>query len=292
MIEIRGVSKSFKTKEVLKEINLTIPDGRILGLIGINGAGKSTLLRVLSGIYAPDEGVVMIDSENAYDNEKVKKQLFFLPDDPFYTVRTTPSDLLHMMNSFYNINEVTYFEALDHFKIPIHKRMDKFSKGMKRQVFISLAFAIKPKYMLLDEAFDGLDPLARIKFKDEIKDLVSKTGATVIISSHSLKELEDLCDSFAILNNTKIVASGSIEDASKSLHKYQIAFNKEPDLHFFPRIYKTIKKDGRVIRLVCDLELKELEEKLSDLNPTFIDELPLEFEEFFTAMVENGGRDL
>jgi ABC-2 type transport system ATP-binding protein len=234
----------------------------------------------------------MIDGENAYDNENVKKKMFFLPDDPFYTARTTPRDLLHMMNPFYNINEVTYFETLDHFKIPIQKRMDKFSKGMKRQVFISLAFAIRPKYMLLDEAFDGLDPLARIKFKEEIKDMVEKTGSTVIISSHSLKELEDLCDAFAILNNTTIVASGSIKDATKELHKYQIAFKEDVDIHFFPRIFKTIKKDGRVIRLVSDLDLKQIEEKLKDMNPVFIDELPIEFEEFFTAMVENGGRNL
>ena len=290
MIEICGVSKSFKDHEVLRDLNLSIPDKKILGLIGINGAGKSTLLRVISGIYSADDGIVLVDGENAYDNEEVKRKMFFLSDDPFYTARTTPASLLTLMNTFYPVNEVTYFETLDKFKIPIHKRMDKFSKGMKRQVFVSLAFAIRPKYMLLDEAFDGLDPLARVEFKNQIKDMVEKMGSTVIISSHSLKELEDLCDAFAILNNTTIAASGSIEEAIGVLHKYQIAFKEDPDIHFFPRIYKHIEKDGRVIRLVSELNLKDIEEKLKDMNPVFIDELPIEFEEVFTAIVENGGK--
>lgn len=290
MIEIRGISKSFKEHQVLKDINLTIHDKQILGLIGINGAGKSTLLRVISGIYSVEDGIVLVDGENAFDNESVKKKIFFLSDDPFYTARTTPASLLQLMNTFYPINEVTYFETLDKFKIPIHKRMDKFSKGMKRQVFVSLAFAIRPKYMLLDEAFDGLDPIARVEFKNQIKQMVAEMGTTVIISSHSLKELEDLCDAFAILNNNTIAASGSIEEAIGILHKYQIAFKEDIDIHFFPRVYKHIEKDGRVVRLISDLNLNEIEERVKDMNPVFIDELPIEFEEVFTAIVENGGK--
>ena len=171
MIEISGLAKYFGTHLVLRDINLKIKDKTILGLIGINGAGKSTLLRCISGIYSPDSGLVMVDGKNAYDNESVKRDVFFLPDDPYYSARTTPADLMKLVQAFYKIDELVYFTMLDKFKIPIHKRMDKFSKGMKRQVFVALAFAIKPKYMLLDEAFDGLDPIARDLFKAEIKRL-------------------------------------------------------------------------------------------------------------------------
>lgn len=290
MIEISNLSKCFKEQLVLDEINLKIPDKKILGLIGINGAGKSTLLRCISGIYAPDDGIIMIDGKNAYDNEEVKKDLFFLPDDPFYTARTTPNTLMKLVNSFYKIDELQYFKMLDGFHIPVHKRMDKFSKGMKRQVFVALAFAIRPKYLLLDEAFDGLDPIARETFKVEIKKLVEETGGTVIISSHSLKDLEGMCDSFAILNQNKIQASGSLEEAIGVLHKYQIAFKEKQDIHLFPRVYKTIESDGRVIRIISELALPEIEQKLSKMSPVFIDELPIEFEEVFTAIVTDGGK--
>lgn len=289
MIEINNLSKRFGEQLVLDEINLKIPDNKILGLIGINGAGKSTLLRCISGIYAPDDGIIMIDGKKAYDNEEVKKDLFFLPDDPYYTARTTPANLMKLVHSFYTIDELVYFKMLDDFHIPVHKRMDKFSKGMKRQVFVAMAFAIRPKYLLLDEAFDGLDPIARETFKTEIKKLVEETGGTVIISSHSLKDLEGMCDSFAILNQNRIQASGSLQEAIGVLHKYQIAFKEDLDIHLFPRIYKMIEKDGRVIRLISDLTLPEIESKLSKMNPVFIDELPIEFEEVFTAIVTDGG---
>ena len=213
----------------------------------------------------------------------------FLPDDPYYSVRTTPADLMKLVQAFYKIDELVYFTMLDKFHIPVHKRMDKFSKGMKRQVFVALAFAIKPKYLLLDEAFDGLDPIARDLFKAEIKRLVKENNSTVIISSHSLKDLEGMCDSFAILNSNKIQATGSLEEACSDLHKYQIAFKDEKDIHLFPRIYKTIEKDGRVIRLISELTLQEIETKLKDMNPVFIDELPIIFEEVFSAIVKDGG---
>ena len=289
MIEISGVTKNFGDHVVLDGIDLKIPDKSILGLIGINGAGKSTLLRVVSGIYSPDSGDVIIDGLKAYDNEDIKKQMFFLSDDPYYSVRTTPADLMKLVEAFYKIDELVYFKMLDTYHIPVHKRMDKFSKGMKRQVFVALAFAIKPKYLLLDEAFDGLDPLARETFKKEIKKLVEEIGSTVIISSHSLKELEGMCDSFAILNENKIQATGSLADAVGILHKYQIAFKETVDTHLFPRIYKTIERDGRVIHLISELTLPEVEEKIKSMNPVFIDELPIEFEEVFGAIVKDGG---
>ena len=289
MIEIRGVHKSFKEKEVLKDINLTINDGKVLGLCGINGAGKSTLLRIISGVYKADLGDVLIDNESSYDNEKVKKDVFFLPDEPYYDYNTTPKSIVKIYEALYNLDLDVYYKNIEHFKIPLNKKIIKFSKGMKRQVFISIAFAIKPKYLLLDEAFDGLDPFARMYFKREIVDMVSDNNTTVIIASHSLRELEDICDTFAIIDKNKIAASGELFESLDKIHKYQIAFSEKIDKDKFPPIYKTYHQDERIVRIVTNVSIEELNEKIKDLNPLFIDELNVNFEEMFNTVIEEGG---
>ena len=289
MIEIKDLCKSFKEKVVLKEINLKIPDGKVLGLCGINGAGKSTLLRIISGVYKADSGEVIIDGENAYDNEKIKESVYFLPDEPFYDLNSTPESLIKLYQSMYTLDIDTYFKHIDHFKIPRGKKINKFSKGMKRQMFISIAFAIKPKYLILDEAFDGLDPLARLYFKREIVDMVSDNNTTVIIASHSLRELEDICDSFAILDNNVIASSGELYDSLEKIHKYQIAFTEKIAKDQFPKVYKSYHQDERVIKIVTTKTIEELTADLKELNPVFIDELPVNFEEMFNAVIEEGG---
>lgn len=289
MIEINKVYKSFNEKEVLKDISLKIEDGKVLGLCGINGAGKSTLLRIISGVYMADSGEVLIDGKNIYDNDDVKKNLFFLPDEPFYDFNSTPKSIIKLYNAMYNLNLDIYYKNIEHFKIPLDKKIIKFSKGMKRQVFISIAFAIKPKYLILDEAFDGLDPLARMYFKKEIVDLVSDNLTTVIIASHSLRELEDICDTFAIIDKNKIAASGELFDSLDQIHKYQIAFDKIINKDDFPQIYKTFEQEERIIKIVTDLKIDELNEKIKDLNPLFIDELSVNFEEMFNTVIEEGG---
>lgn len=289
MIEINKVYKSFNEKEVLKDISLKIEDGKVLGLCGINGAGKSTLLRIISGVYMADSGEVLIDGKNIYDNDDVKKNLFFLPDEPFYDFNSTPKSIIKLYNAMYNLNLDIYYKNIEHFKIPLDKKIIKFSKGMKRQVFISIAFAIKPKYLILDEAFDGLDPLARMYFKKEIVDLVSDNLTTVIIASHSLRELEDICDTFAIIDKNKIAASGELFDSLDQIHKYQIAFDKIINKDNFPQIYKTFEQEERIIKIVTDLKIDELNEKIKDLNPLFIDELSVNFEEMFNTVIEEGG---
>ncbi len=189
MIQVNNLCKSFGDKKVLDNVNLKIEDGKVFGLVGINGAGKSTLLRLLSGIYEADSGSIIIEGENVFENEKVKSKIFFLPDEPFYDHNTSPLTLIDLYKTYYNFDQDKYIEYLNGFKLPLKKSMHNFSKGMKRQVFISLALAIKPKYLFLDEAFDGLDPLARLSVKRAIVNLVSEYNTTIIISSHSLREL-------------------------------------------------------------------------------------------------------
>ena len=300
LLTLKGVKNYFPVKDgafskpknyvkAVNDINLKIYEGKVFGLVGINGSGKSTLLRLISGVYKADKGLIVVDGEDVYENEKAKSKIFFLPDDPFYSINTTPLSLKNFYKEFYNLDEKLYLKYLEGFKIPLKKSMNNFSKGMKRQVFISLALAIKPKYLLLDEAFDGLDPLARITFKKAISKLILEKKTTIIISSHSLRELEDICDDYGILDNKHIISSGNIKEGNKSLHKYQVAFLKELNVEEFNFEYVKINKVGRVIQFVSNDNFNEFRMKIENYNPLFIDQITIDFEESFIAEVESRG---
>jgi len=289
MIEIKNINKSFSDKKVLSNINLIIPTGKVFGLIGINGAGKSTLLRLISGVYKADSGLILVNDEEVFENENVKKDIFFLPDEPYYGLNTTPNSLKDIYKAFYNLDIKTYLNYIDLFKLPLNKPMNKFSKGMKRQVFISLALSIKPKYLLLDEAFDGLDPLARLTFKRALIDLIDEKQTTIIISSHSLRELEDICDSYALLDNQTISSSGDIQESLTKYHKYQIAFNTIIRKDSFDLDFISYTQDGRVIKVVVKEDYEEFCNKINKFNPLIIDEIPIDFEELFMIEVESRG---
>ncbi len=289
MIEIKSLNKSFSKNLVLQDLSLTIPDGKIFGLVGINGAGKSTLLRLLSGIYKADSGEILIDGQDVYENELAKSSIFFLPDDPFYANHTTVLNLIDIYKTFYKFNKDDYLEHIKAFKLPLDKYINTFSKGMKRQVFVSLALAIKPKYLFLDEAFDGLDPLARLKFKKAIISLVEDNGTTIIISSHSLRELEDICDNFALLDSRQIISSGSIDTALNKYHKYQAAFSTAPSKDDFGIDFISYQQDARIIKVVVKETLDEFREKINHLNPVIVDEIAIDFEELFIIEVTDRG---
>ena len=289
MIEIKNVSKSYGTFNALNDVNLKIEEGSIVGLVGINGAGKSTLLRLISGILKPDSGEIVIDNEMAYENENVKKKIFLLPDDPYYGMNATPLSLIDFYKVFYDFDQTLFLEYLEHYDIPMKKPIIGYSKGMKRQVFIALALAIQPKYLLLDEAFDGLDPLSRLFFKKEIMKIVEEKNITILVSSHSLKELEEFCDSYAILDDKHIVSQGSIIDDIAKYHKYQIAFLNEISVQDIPFEMVSYTQTKRIIKLITSSDLATVTEKLKPLNPVIIDEVSIDFEELFIIEVEKRG---
>ena len=186
MIKIEGLSHSFGKNTVLEDVDLEIGSGKVLGLVGINGAGKSTLLRLISGVYKPQKGKVTYDGKDPGKGE-TRRDLFLLPDDPYYGGQTTCNSLFGMYKTFYpGADEKVFRAIIDDFALPDKKPLRTFSKGMRRQAFVAMAFAVSPKYLLLDEAFDGLDPLARKKFKERLSRMVKEKESTVIISSHSL----------------------------------------------------------------------------------------------------------
>lgn len=290
MIEIRNVSKSLGSTSVLKSLSVTINDGEVFGLVGINGAGKSTLLRCLSGVYSVDSGHILIDGEDVFDNPKIKKDIFFLADNPYYTQTSSIKTILKFYNTFYNVDMEKFKSLINKFKLDYDKPINNFSKGMRRQLFIALAIAIAPKYLFLDEAFDGLDPLARLEFKRSIAQMLENHQTTIIISSHSLRELEDICDSYGILDAGKIQNSGNIEAKRDKYHKYQLAFPTEKTKEDFAGLnVLSFNKMGRIIKIVVVGEEEECDLLIEKMNPLVVDKIAIDFEELFIIEVEAGG---
>ena len=289
MIEIKNLRKSYDGKvDVLQETSVTIADSSVFGLVGINGAGKSTLLRLISGVLRADHGQILIDGEDVYENEKIKKQIFFLPDDPYYTANVCANDLADLYRATHDFNEEIFGDYLEKFGLNAKKPIRNFSKGMKRQVFVALAIAVQPKYLLLDEAFDGLDPLARLSLKRSLAELVEQKNTTVIISSHSLRELEDFCDSYGIIDHGKMTSSGDLEESIEKVHKFQAAFNREvgdEELAFCMSVTKT----GSVIQMTARGDKEEILQKIQALNPLFVEEIQMDFEEMFIGEVQARG---
>ena len=286
MIEIKNLSHSFGQKKILNKIDLTLNDGSIMGLVGINGAGKSTLLRLISGVYNLKDGEILFDGEPV-SLEENRKNLFFLPDDPYFTLNTTGNSLFDFYKVFYpNIDRNVFDKHMSSFDLNPRKPIRNFSKGMRRQLFISLAIAIKPKYLLLDEAFDGLDPLARLKFKQIINEFVEQNGTGVVISSHSLRELEDFCDCYVMLNNKKISSSGNIADNVSCFCKFQLAYGEEVQAYIFKDLpVVSLEKSGRFVRIILRGDAEKLKVELEKTNPLIIDEMAMDFEEMFICEV-------
>ena len=287
MIKIENLSHSFGKNVVLEDVNMEAKEASILGLVGINGAGKSTLLRLISGVYVPQKGTVTYDDKSPLDAE-TRRDIFLLPDDPYYTNSTTCKELFEMYKNFYpNIDKTVFDEIMTEFRLPKNKAIKSFSKGMRRQAFVALAFAVAPKYLLLDEAFDGLDPLARKMFKDRLKKLIEDKGSTVIISSHALKELEDFCDSYVMIDSKHIMSSGSMLEKSMDLCKFQMAFTNEiNEMTFATLPVKSLKIVGRFATIVLEGNEYDMRAKLEALSPAVIDRLEVNFEEAFIGDID------
>ena len=287
MLKIDGLSHSFGTNLVLEDVQLEIEDKKVLGLVGINGAGKSTLLRLISGVYRPQKGQISYDGKDPI-NDETRRDIFLLPDDPYFNAQTTCKSLLDMYRVFYpGIDERVFKEIISDFNLPWKKPIRTFSKGMRRQAFVAMAFAVAPKYLLLDEAFDGLDPLARKKFKDRLSGLVREKGSTVIISSHSLKELEDFCDEFVMIDEHHLISSGKVLEDTMDLQKYQVVFRDIPTEEMFSELsIKSLKITGHVATIVAEGKTEEIEQKINALEPLVTDKLDVNFEEAFIGDID------
>jgi len=290
MIEVKNLCHDIGGKIILKNVNLTLQEGSVMGLVGINGAGKTTLLRLISGVLTPKQGEILIDGQSAGE-EEARRALFFLPDDPYYTIYTTGESLYKMYQVFYpQIDRAVFDRFTKEFALDPKKPIRNFSKGMRRQLYISLALAVGPKYLLLDEAFDGLDPLSRHVFKRVLNEFVEENDTSVIISSHSLRELEDFCDCYVLLDQMTVSASGDIAEKVNSFCKFQLAFLEEiPDEAFAHLPVTSLEKSGRFVRVVLQGNATELLPQLQALNPAVLEEMRMDFEEVFIHEVEKRG---
>jgi ABC-2 type transport system ATP-binding protein len=291
MINLKNINKQFDTKKVLEHINWEIPKASIYGLVGPNGAGKSTLLRIISGVLKADEGSVLVNGVDVYDNPSIKKHILFVSDDPFFLPQSTIKEMRQFYELFYpSFNDSMYHSLLKKFGLNDTDKINDFSKGMKRQASIILALSCSPDILLLDEAFDGLDPVMRLNLKRIIANELLNREMTVIISSHNLRELEDICDLIALLNNHTITIQDEIESIRNQYHKIQLAYTNPIDdkvLHDLNPMY--FDKRGNVYMIVLKGELDDKMKQIKDTQPVLCEEIPITMEEVFVYEMEANG---
>ncbi len=293
MIELNNIELSFDDNKILDGVTMTIPDGRAFGLLGSNGAGKSTILRLLSGIYKVQGGTLKIDGEEVYDNIKIKEQICFINDETIQFTGYTLKQLKNYYKRFYRTFSEEKFEKLHSvLNLPMDKKLSTFSKGMKRQAIVICAIACCTKYIFLDEAFDGLDPTMRIIVKNMMIDAMLDNGATVILSSHNLKEIQEFCDTAALLHNGKIVFCRELDSVMGNIRKIQTSFDTAPAKEDFPEIeILHIETSGSVTNIIAKGEESVIRTSIEKCNPKFIDIIPLTLDEIFIYEMEGQGYD-
>lgn len=291
MIQVNGLKKSFDTFEALKGVDMHVGKGEIYGLVGPNGAGKSTLIRHITGIYRPDAGEVLIDGQPVYEQKAVKAKFAYIPDDLFYFMQADTMEMKRFYEGIYpNFDEKLFYRMQEFFPtIDIKRNIRRLSKGMQKQVAFWLAICCKPELLILDEPVDGLDPVMRRQIWSIVMSEVSERNMTVLVSSHNLRELEDVCDHVGIMHQGKLMIERSLSDLQGNISKIQIACqNGVPKL---PDGFEVLhmSNTGRVYTLIVKGDPKEAERALMQENPTIVDVLPLTLEEIF--IYEMGGAD-
>ena len=288
MIKTEGLTKVFDTYTALDNVTCSIPKGCICGIVGSNGAGKSTLLRLITGIYKPDTGSVSIDDVVPFDNPDIKANVAYVPDDLYFTPGATINKMRALYKSVYkNFDDERCKELADKFNLDMNRPLTTFSKGMKRQAATLLALSTKAEYLLFDETFDGFDPIVRNYVKSIICQDVMDRKSTAIITSHSLRELEDVCDKLALLHKGGLILQNDVENLKTSHFKAQLAFNFDYNESLFVGLdYKRYTKSGSVCSMIIKGDVDETKAFLNKLNPVICDILPLTLEEIFAYEME------
>lgn len=289
MIEARGVAKSFYDIKALQDVSMYVERGSIYGLLGSNGAGKTTLLKILAGIYRQDAGEVSIEGKPVFENPLVKGKIAFIPDQLYYFPNYTINDMAAFYRRVYPCwNEEKYLKLRQVFGIDQDRKIRTLSKGMQRQVAFWLALSLEPEIMILDEPLDGLEPVMRKKVKSLLIGEVAERDVTIVISSHNLRELEDLCDYIGILHKGKMLVQKELDEYRSNIHKVQLAFNREiPDNLFIPENGQCVERRGSVLVFISRGQRDEILNRFKAYEPVILDILPLTLEEVF--IYEMGG---
>ena len=288
MIEVKNLVKSFDGFRALDGLNISVPKGAVYGLVGPNGAGKSTAIRHLAGIYRQDSGEVLTDGEPVYENTRIKEITAYIPDDIFYYTQATVSDMMRFYKSIYPRFSADRYERLgEALNIDASRPMRKLSKGMQKQVAFRLALSLCPEYVILDEPFDGLDPVMRRQVWNILLADVEQNETTILVSSHNLRELEDVCDHVGIMNKGKMLLEHSLSELQDNMAKIQLL----PGEKELPKDLDIINETsaGRIKQLIIRGNPDRIAEKIAAADPVYMDTLPLSLEEIF--IYELGGAD-
>ena len=283
MLEMKNVTKTFGTFPALDDLSLTVPRGAVYGLVGPNGAGKSTAIRLLTGVYRPDSGQITMEGAPIYENPECKTRIGYIPDDIFYF----PSASLEEMRKFYrgmypNFDDALFERLYEVFQLPRKDQIRRFSKGMQKQAAFHLAICTRPDVLILDEPVDGLDPVMRRQVWSLILSDVAQRETTVLISSHNLRELEDICDHVGIMDHGKMLLERSLADMQGATHKLQIVGQIPQDLEVLHE-----SQSGRLRTLIVRGTAEEIRQRAAQMQPAYFDVLPLSLEEIF--IYELGG---
>ena len=285
MLEMRDVVKTFGDFKALDGLSLTVPKGAVYGLVGPNGAGKTTAIRHLTGVFRPDSGSVTMQGQPVDENIAAKERIGFIPDEPFYFPAATLEDMHRFYKGIYpRFDEEMYHKLIEVFHLPENSPIRRFRKGMQKQAAFHLTLSTRPEVLILDEPVDGLDPVMRRQVASLILDDVARRGITVLISSHNLRELEDLCDYVGIMNRGKMLLERSLADMQGNTLKLQIVGNAPENLEI---LHKT--SSGRLNTYIVRGTMGQVEAAVRKVNPLYFDILPLSLEEIF--IYELGGVD-
>ena len=292
MIKVNNVVKTFDGFRALDGLTMTVEPGSIYGLVGPNGAGKSTILRHITGIYRPDSGSVMVDGQPVYENPAVKSKLAVIPDELYYFNSASTRDMMKFYRGLYPQFDDKRYQALREAFPEVDERapIRRLSKGMQKQSAFWLALCCNPQVLVLDEPVDGLDPVMRRQVWSLLMGDVAQRGTTVLVSSHNLRELEDVCDHVGILSHGKVLLERSLTDLQDNVVKLQVAFD-QPELPALPQDLRLLHTSqvGRVYTLIVRGNPKQVKEQVATLNPILLEALPLSLEEIF--IYELGGED-
>ena len=290
LITAKNVVKKFDKFTALNHFNMNVPEGSIYGLVGPNGSGKTTTIKHLIGMYKQDEGEILVNDEKVYDNEKVKSKIAYISDDLYFFHGYSIKDMAKFYSKIYKDFSFEKFNELQKvFNIDIKRKVNKLSKGMKKQVAFWLTISCSPEIMILDEPIDGLDPIMKENVWKILLEEVKKRKMTVIISSHNLKELENVCTNIGIMKNGKMVLEKELEKKDNNIQKVQIVFSNNSQIGKIREKLSILKEEkvGSVYYFIIKGEQKEIEDILNKYKLTLMEFLPLSLEEVF--MFENGG---
>ena len=283
MLELKNVSKSFGKFKALDNLTMTIPQGSVYGLVGPNGAGKTTAIRHITGVYRPDAGEITMEGLPIFENPQVKQAIGYIPDEIFYFSSATLKDMAKFYRGLYPRFDMPLFQRLSEvFQLPMGSPIRRFSKGMQKQAAFQLTLSIRPDVLVLDEPVDGLDPVMRRQVMSLILAEVAERNTTVLISSHNLRELEDVCDHVGIMNHGKMLLERSLADMQGNTVKLQMVGEVPQGLEILHQ-----SSTGRLQTLVVRGNAREVEAQVEASEPMFYDILPLSLEEIF--IYELGG---